>query len=210
MALDREKCKVVPIEELITKRLKIDDYQRPYNWQVKTVLTLFSDIKNALCKNKLNNYRIGTVILHNDTERDEYFIVDGQQRIITISLMFKCLNNYFNDRDPIQIPLLNEKIYNSENSITTNALIKNYILIKKKIAELENKEDFLNFLLKKCEFVQIVTNDLNEAFQFFDSQNHRGKALDPHVLLKAYHLRAMPKSSPDVEKIVQDWEKIYL
>ena len=50
---------------------------------------------------------------------------------------------------------------------------------------------------------------MSEAFQFFDSQNARGKALYPHYFLKAYHLREMNNISEDeTERIVKDWEQV--
>ena len=45
---------------------------------------------------------------------------------------------------------------------------------------------------------------LAEAFQLFDSQNNRGKSLEPHDLLKAYHLR---QQDSEDEKIVEKWEQ---
>ena len=45
---------------------------------------------------------------------------------------------------------------------------------------------------------------LAEAFQLFDSQNNRGKSLEPHDLLKAYHLR---KQDSEDERIVEKWEQ---
>lgn len=53
----------------------------------------------------------------------------------------------------------------------------------------------------------MITEDITEAFQFFDSQNARGKKLYPHDLLKAYHLREMRSVNADeTEKIVKTWE----
>jgi hypothetical protein len=48
---------------------------------------------------------------------------------------------------------------------------------------------------------------LDEAFQLFDSQNARGKALEPYDLLKAFHLREMEfDSEDDRTKCVERWE----
>ena len=41
-----------------------------------------------------------------------------------------------------------------------------------------------------------MTDDVDEAFRVFDSQNYRGKALAPHDLLKAHHLREMREETP--------------
>jgi len=58
--------------------------------------------------------------------------------------------------------------------------------------------------------VEVVLNDISEAFQFFDSQNSRGKDLEPHDLLKAYHLREMNNFSTEDErkKTVEKWENL--
>lgn len=67
-------------------------------------------------------------------------------------------------------------------------------------------KDICNFLLENCA-VSVITmpqERLSEAFQLFDSQNNRGKSLEPHDLLKAYHLR---KQDSEDERIVEKWEQ---
>ncbi len=50
---------------------------------------------------------------------------------------------------------------------------------------------FMILFLKNCSMVYVKLVSLEEAFQFFDSQNARGKPLAPYDLLKAYHLRSL-------------------
>jgi hypothetical protein len=54
----------------------------------------------------------------------------------------------------------------------------------------------------------IVIDDLSEAFQFFDSQNARGKPLEAYDLLKAFHLGEM-RYNPEIEKAEcnERWKK---
>ena len=54
--------------------------------------------------------------------------------------------------------------------------------------------------------VVIQVGKESEAFQLFDSQNTRGRALDPHDLLKAYHLREMQNDKYEMEYAVTKWE----
>ena len=54
--------------------------------------------------------------------------------------------------------------------------------------------------------VVICVKRTQEAFQLFDSQNTRGKELDPHDLLKAYHLREMRDDRYEMEHAVIKWE----
>ena len=56
-----------------------------------------------------------------------------------------------------------------------------------------------NYILNKCEIGCISVGDLAVAFQLFDSQNSRGKILEPHDILKAFHLR-MWKPSAEKDK----------
>lgn len=68
-------------------------------------------------------------------------------------------------------------------------------------------EGSVKFLLDKCKLVVITLYDISEAFQFFDSQNARGKDLAPHDLLKAFHLRAIPHMEEEDKKNIIAWEK---
>ncbi len=87
--------------------LKIPKYQRPYKWTAKNVIQLLDDIVEAKNENK-EIYRVGTLILHQDqevgAEEKIYNIVDGQQRIITFSLLLKALH------EVSKIPLEDERI----------------------------------------------------------------------------------------------------
>ena len=85
----------------------------------------------------------------------------------------------------------------------------NYRAIVRRINNLSQniKNDLLEYTEKNCELIVVITDDLSEAFQFFDSQNARGKKLYPHDLLKAYHLREMTDLDVEqTEKIVKTWE----
>lgn len=73
----------------------------------------------------------------------------------------------------------------------------------------KNLNDLERYIETQCELIVVITEDLSEAFQFFDSQNARGKALYPHDLLKAYHLREMENlNSEETEQIVRRWENL--
>ena len=71
---------------------------------------------------------------------------------------------------------------------------------------IETKRSFVNAYDNILEVVVINVEKEPEAFQLFDSQNARGKALDPHDLLKAYHLREMKKYPYEMEHAVTKWE----
>ena len=166
---------------LIQQTLTIPTYQRPYRWQESNVVQLLDDILLAKECEK-NSYRIGSVILHQDG--NTLNIVDGQQRITTICILLSQFDKEIKYAD------LKYRHLESQNNILNNySVIKSWVstyLIKE-----NEKEEYIKFLLKNCNFVEIVVSNESEAFQMFDSQNGRGKELEAYNLLKAYHIRAM-------------------
>ena len=190
--------------------LIIPDYQRPYKWTVGNVIRLLDDIEEAW-KNDRRNYRVGTLILHHEKDNN-YNIVDGQQRTVTFSLILKAFFNVemFKGYFPIEKNNPNfEQLQLERNSFNISNVINNYREIERRIKRFNDNHDFLNYLLKNCEMVVVITNELSEAFQFFDSQNSRGKKLYPHDLLKAYHLRVMNNYEvSEIIKTVKIWENM--
>lgn len=196
------------IAQLLAQKLTIPDYQRPYKWQPKHVNQLIDDILNHRTK---PCYRLGTVVLHqdkkseNEAEKDTLSIVDGQQRLLTLTLLCTILDG---QEKTISSTLLEHKF---ESSVSIKNLKHNAQIISERVTSLTatEKQELLNFVLNQCELVQVTLDDLSEAFQFFDSQNARGKALAPHDLLKAYHLREMMESTEQAERLhhVSLWEQ---
>lgn len=195
MALLQEELKISKLHDLLGMNLALPSYQRPYTWSVKSTNTLFLDTFNAY-QEGIQEYRIGSVILHK--ENGKYNVVDGQQRLTTLSILLYCLG----DEDQ---GLLREKY----NQLSNDAIVTNFEILSKRISELSKDEQskYKEYLLEHCSAVQIVTDSEQEAFQFFDSQNSRGKELAPHDLLKSYHLREMDDADEHLKvKIINQWE----
>ena len=185
------------VGELLKKgNLRIPSYQRPYKWNRKHIRNLFYDLRDAMDKKE---YQIGSVILH---ENDGYDIVDGQQRLISISLFLHLLDSLENYKGANQ--LLSAE-FGELSCYHASENYNEWENLTQLVGENQAK-DICNFLLENCS-VSVITmpqERLSEAFQLFDSQNNRGKSLEPHDLLKAYHLR---KEDSEDEKIVEKWEQ---
>lgn len=196
-----DQPQIVSIKDLLEENLNIPNYQRPYKWGVRNIQTLLNDIEEAISEaTKFSDfkYRIGTIILHKDGET--YNIVDGQQRTISFVLICKYLKlNGWGDS------ILNVNFVHQESR---NNIFKNYKFIEEWFEQKGDavKDAFREAMEKTLEVVTICVNDISEAFQLFDSQNSRGKALDPHHLLKAYHLREMKSDPYAMVKAVTKWE----
>lgn len=191
-------------------KLCVPIYQRPYKWTARNAIQLLDDIIDAKNSNK-ERYRVGTLILHKAKGKNLYDIVDGQQRTITFSLLLTALGEK-------GIEFLQQKIYDNEHN--NHNIANNYNALYRRVGlkseesesaiehqrEMERLKEYIE---NRCELIVVITSDVSEAFQFFDSQNARGKALYPHDLLKAYHLREMNDiSDEETEKMVKDWEQV--
>ena len=87
--LFEEKLIILTINQLFDKKLIIPNYQRPYKWTDKNITDLILDIQDSikeLQKYGSFKYRIGSVILYKNN-KDEYEIVDGQQRTLSLLLL---------------------------------------------------------------------------------------------------------------------------
>ncbi|KAA6322157.1 hypothetical protein EZS27_028269 [termite gut metagenome] len=199
---------IITVKDLLsTDDLQIPSYQRPYKWTAKNVNQLIDDI---LLHKEKSAYRLGTLVIHK--EKEIFNIVDGQQRSLTLTLIAYAIIE--NRTDILQKINPKEDIINYipkllnlsfTNDISKFNIQNNYKEIKRRIREFDKESIFFFFF--KCELVQIILSDISEAFQFFDSQNSRGKDLEPHDLLKAFHLREMAHlSTEEKQKSVLNWE----
>lgn len=192
-----QERKIISLKELLDKKnLQIPEYQRPYEWKKNNILTLLLDIEEGI--NTYSEYRIGTIILCKNNNKLD--IVDGQQRIISICLILKALDENKN------LQFLDTEIPYSEE--TNNNIIDNFNFIKKKIKLMSEKriKKLKDEIYTHVKFGIIVIDNMNHAFQLFDSYNSTGKNLEPTDLLKAYHLREIDNTEKIKEKIKQ-WEE---
>ena len=138
---------------------KIPIYQRSFAWHKENVRELFDDITNSYP----NEYFIGTIVV---TDKGDYLeIVDGQQRLVTISLFFIAVRDFL-----------------KEIGETKKAdVIENEFLVKESYKEEERKQrlilnnidnDFYSRILiegKKFEPTRASHERLIEAYDFLKS-----------------------------------------
>lgn len=212
MTKEPKTAEIKSIEELLKMKLAIPNYQRPYKWTKKNITELLNDIGKAIERNaKISQtenvaspfrYRIGTIILHWNADTEVFDVVDGQQRIVSFFLIRRYLSNEKTTDQFIKL--------NLQNKETQANLANNFAFIADwfRLRSAEAKSNLLKALSELLEVVVITVKETSEAFQLFDSQNSRGKELDPHDLLKAYHLRAMNGKLFEMQNATTKWESV--
>ena len=79
------------LTDVLSKQYSIPDYQRKYSWVKDHSQTLWEDVLN----NSNEGYLLGSIVV---IKKEEYYeVVDGQQRLVTLSLMFCAIRDYLHE-----------------------------------------------------------------------------------------------------------------
>ena len=219
--VDQFKTGIWTVKNLLLSldQLSIPDYQRPYKWTEKNLNALVNDIQEHKDKSA---YRLGTIVLHHDknnTSLKNINIVDGQQRTLTLMLLVwaiiqkpeldlkqEHLKKDLNEISEKIDAFVAKQKFNSD--ISHHNIYQNFNAARR-IVSVNFSEQDIDFLLNNCQVAVFILDDISEAFQFFDSQNARGRDLEPHDLLKAYHLREFSAQEQYLKaQTVAHWESL--
>ncbi|MBR1419542.1 MAG: DUF262 domain-containing protein [Selenomonadaceae bacterium] len=87
------------------KPFLIPEYQRPYSWGKDQALELFEDLKDfSANSNPSDTYFLGSIVFYtNQNQRRE--IVGGQQRIVTLFLLFHAIHEHLQSNSPLEMNL---------------------------------------------------------------------------------------------------------
>lgn len=125
---------------------QIPRYQRPYKWADEQVDKLWDDLTEAF-ENNTESYFLGSVITASPKDTTSYLdIVDGQQRITTLMILFCVIRDIYPD--------LNRNIGNPDPSVISSKTIKSSILADdeynrlKLYTHLQHQADFDNLIIK--------------------------------------------------------------
>lgn len=177
---------------------EVPKYQRGYAWEKVNVRELFDDIHESI--NSKSNHYIGTVVLSNASGSDEvFYIVDGQQRITTLTMIINALieklslsdASYFqrfyirDDEKYRLLPLSRDQDFftnllegsigepqNKSQRFLANAMEE----IRVKISLIPDKLAFLK-AVEKLELMEFVEDTEGDAIRIFQTVNDRGKSL---------------------------------
>ncbi len=164
------------VRELLKQSFVIPDYQRPYCWETKNVEELLEDLSDWYEIHKVDGkeYHLGSIILKRRSD-GKLEVIDGQQRLITLSLL-AAKNN----------PATKPDIILGSNNESRKAL--DAIANAKTIVQAWGKElDLTQVVVSVVEIGKNESDDL--AFNFFNHLNSSGVPLTDYELLKGHHLR---------------------
>ena len=213
-------------ELLANTKYQLDYYQREYSWQVKHVTELLDDLGKIFLESytkddtlgdvpKYNHYFLGSIIIsHAEGQR---YIVDGQQRLTTLTLLLISLYRSLEDgrlKDQVDqciyslsggtegfnldVPEwhdLMEALYTdtSFDESDQSESIQNILLRYRDVVDYFEIPDnaipcFVSWLLENVYLVSIEAFDSRDAYKIFETVNDRGLPLTPTDMLRGYLL----------------------
>ncbi len=102
------------------KRFIIPVYQRNYDWKIENCKQLYDDLIQVIKNNSKTHFFGSIVSVYEPSGRNtEFLIIDGQQRLTTMSLLFLAMYN-----------LLEEKIIISEDESLKNQIYEDFLVDK--------------------------------------------------------------------------------
>ncbi|MDG7030004.1 MAG: DUF262 domain-containing protein [Nitrososphaerota archaeon] len=110
------------IERFFTgKSFRIPPYQRDYAWRPENVVELWDDIKESL--DTSTTHYLGTFIIVKSGEDGRHDLVDGQQRLTTLTLLLKALIDALPESEQVR------RIVNSERYLRDSAGVDRLTLL---------------------------------------------------------------------------------
>ena len=198
-----------------SKRFIIPVYQRNYDWKIEQCKRLYDDLIKVHKENR-NTHFFGSIVSSRDDQlgMQEYLIIDGQQRLTTVSLMLLALHNLMVEgKIEVERKALSEKIKNEflidkyEEEATRIKLKPVKDDAKAFMALIEDEEDhikasnitinynyFYNRILKK----EISGEDLYNAFCRLQIINiYLGSEDNPQLIFESLNSTGLDLSEGD-------------
>lgn len=167
------------------KRFKVPPYQRSYAWEEEHVESLLNDINEAI-KNKEKEYFLGSIVVTSG-ENNRYEVVDGQQRLTTVSLIIAAIKDIFEE----------EKDHEVVSSVKSDFLSN---------TDRKTKEKEPKLILNEID--NEVYQELIDSYSTLNTSKFRGQS-NKRLIASYQHSRdyliKMCEASKDSEEELHSW-----
>lgn len=204
------------IKEIFDARNKyiIPLYQRNYAWGKEQIEALIQDIYEAYEKDKNSNYYIGSLVVlrrHNG----DYEVIDGQQRLTTLSLLTKILGItktpvlYYESRPEVE-EFFAEFYESADNTCKTMKPQTHYLreaveyIKEAKVLVGGGEKPFMDlgngiqgYIKNNVILVKTEIPEDTDVATYFEIMNNRGEQLQKHEILKARLMNALESKYHD-------------
>lgn len=226
-----EKVKPFSIEDLLSGAVSyvIPMYQRNYAWKQAEIDQLIRDVFDYQ-ERADSTYYIGTLVVFQRKD-GSLEVIDGQQRLTTLTLLSLWLKNNQCENSPIYpmdwMKVINLGFESRPISTTTleklghgvpihqlqsrdanQGIVEGYKLIANAMHRIvgNKRKEFFEYLFKKVQITQIPVPEDTDLNHYFEVMNSRGEQLEKHEIIKARLMEVLERNGVSTVTFSTVWD----
>lgn len=192
------------LKDIFQRKYVIPLYQRNFAWRSEEISQLLQDLVDACESAENHNYYIGSLVTlkrHNG----EFEVIDGQQRLTTLSLISKMLGvqdhpilsydsrpnvdeffaAFYHDEKAIDNLTYSDVFYLKEAVTHIRSVKLEHSKERVSFDNLRKDQRFKNYFLNKVFLVSVEIPEDTDVAAYFEIMNNRGEQLQKHEIVKA-------------------------
>ncbi|MBR2985156.1 MAG: DUF262 domain-containing protein [Clostridia bacterium] len=221
---DSVEMEYVNVFSLQGKEIYLPIFQRGYSWSEKQVLSLLDDITSCMYEPTKQLYLLDFIWYD---EFGKFKLADGQQRLMTLNLLCRCVNDVIVEKqlDVAQVSSFNIKYDADENQKKYEKFLggnvvapykKVYLKLRNYVLEsIENIEKIIHVIKNQIFVFLKKTDSVDSAFEIFKQINTGGKPLSKDEIIKTvltqyshrYGIKIKGKMK-DIKKLISSYHKL--
>jgi hypothetical protein len=233
-----EALEELSVRQLFSRHIyTVPLYQRSYAWEEEQVTQLVRDIWDAIGSDTISattTYYIGNLIVHHrpDASQQELAVIDGQQRLTTLSILLSVLHNEFEIPVPAShatrlrfdsrpdssttLHLLAGRDPIARSTAKDGRMKQAYLDMTRELRQLQqgyagsaaehSLKQFSTCLFERVKLLQVQVPADTNLNHYFEIMNSRGEQLEKHEVLKAELLEYLQQEQASIQAGARIWD----